>query len=230
MELSGRGLTQQLYTLSGAAGAFLSRFCDPWEALEELPAWLIAYGQTLSEEYKEVSEHVWVHQSAAIAPSSALVPPCIIERGAEIRNAAFLRGCVYVGEGSVVGNSTELKTAILLAGAKLPHFNYAGDSIIGCAHLGAGVILSNVRGDRMPISVRLPWGSVPTGRRKLGAMVGDGAEVGCNAVINPGSVLFPFSRVEPLASVRGYLSDAHLYKRGGNIVPLKNGITSPQST
>lgn len=221
MEISGRGLTQQLFALRGAAGEYLARFCDPWEALEELKDWLIALGRELPEEYIEISEHVWVHESATVAKSAALVPPCIVSKGAEIRHAAFLRGCVFVGEGCVVGNSTELKNAILLDGAKLPHFNYAGDSIVGNAHLGAGVILSNVRADRMPVTVRLPWGEVPTGRKKLGAMVGDGAEAGCNAVLNPGSVLFPFSRVEPLASVRGYLPERCLYKRDGTVVPLK---------
>ena len=209
MEISGRGFTSELFVLRGAAGEYLSAFCDPWEALDGIEEWLWALGGALSGGFRELSRGVWVHERAKIAQSAALAPPCIVCAGAE-----------YVGEGCVVGNATELKNVILLDGAKLPHFNYAGDSIVGDAHLGAGVILSNVRADRMPVTVRLPHAAIPTGRKKLGAMVGDGAEVGCQCVLNPGTVMGSNSRAEPLSSVRGYVPPAHLYKKDGSIVPL----------
>ena len=180
----------------------------------------MALGGALSGEFRELSRGVWVHERAKIAQSAALAPPCIVCAGAEVRHNAFVRGRAYVGEGCVVGNATELKNVVLLDGAKLPHFNYAGDSIVGDAHLGAGVILSNVRADRMPVTVRLPHAAIPTGRKKLGAMVGDGAEVGCQCVLNPGTVMGRNSRAEPLSSVRGYVPPAHLYKKDGSLVPL----------
>ena len=220
MEISGRGFTSELFALRGAAGEYLSAFCDPWEALDGIEKWLWALGGALSGEFRELSRGVWVHERAKIAQSAALAPPCIVCAGAEVRQNAFVRGRAYVGEGCVVGNATELKNVILLDGAKLPHFNYAGDSIVGNAHLGAGVILSNVRSDRMPVTVRLPHAAIPTGRKKLGAMVGDGAEVGCQCVLNPGTVMGRNSRAEPLSSVRGYVPPAHIYKKDGSIVPL----------
>ena len=156
MEISGRGFTSELFALRGAAGEYLSAFCDPWEALEGIGKWLWDLGGALSGEFRELSRGVWVHERAKIAESAALAPPCIVCAGAEVRPNAFVRGRAYVGEGCVVGNATELKNVILLDGAKLPHFNYAGDSIVGNAHLGAGVILSNVRSDRMPVTACAP--------------------------------------------------------------------------
>ena len=188
MEISGRGFTSELFALRGAAGEYLSAFCDPWEALEGIGKWLWALGGALSGEFRELSRGVWVHERAKIAQSAALAPPCIVCAGAEVRHNAFVRGRAYVGE--------------------------------RCAHLGAGVILSNVRSDRMPVTVRLPHAAIPTGRKKLGAMVGDGAEVGCQCVLNPGTVMGRNSRAEPLSSVRGYVPPAHLYKKDGSIVPL----------
>ena len=220
MEISGRGFTSELFALRGAAGEYLSAFCDPWEALDGIEKWLWALGGALSGEFRELSRGVWVHERAKIAQSAAFAPPCIVCAGAEVRHNAFVRGRAYWGEDCPSGYPTDPKTLIRLDGANQPLFNTAGGSIVGDAHLGAGVILSNVRADRMPVTVRLPHAAIPTGRKKLGAMVGDGAEVGCQCVLNPGTVMGRNSRAEPLSSVRGYVPYAHLYKKDGSLVPL----------
>lgn len=181
----------------------------PWVVLDELGAILEALGEELSADYCETTPGVWVHRTATVAADAVLQPPCLIDVGAEVRPGAYLRGNVYVGKGAVAGHASELKNSILLAGAAAPHFNYVGDSILGHrAHLGAGVILSNLRLDEVPVWVQIEGARYPTGRRKLGALVGDNAQVGCNAVLNPGTVLAAGARVPPLASVRGYVKPA----------------------
>ena len=168
MEISGRGFTSELFALRGAAGEYLSAFCDPWEALEGIEEWLWALGGALSGGFRELSRGVWVHERAKIAQSAALAPPCIVCAGAEVRHNAFVRGRAYVGEGCVVGNATELKNVILLDGAKLPHFNYAGDSIVGCPSRGGGHPLQRARGPharhRAPSACRHPHGQKEAGR------------------------------------------------------------------
>lgn len=189
----------------------------PWEALDSLGAWIAQLGDTLKD-YREVQPLVWVHPTVKVAASALLVGPCIIGPETELRHGAFIRGNVLVGAGCVVGNSTELKNAILFDRAQVPHFNYVGDSILGYkAHLGAGAICSNVRGDKGLVTV----GRIPTGRKKLGAMVADGAEVGCHAVLNPGTVIGRNTRVYPVSSVRGIVPANCIYKNDGTIIQME---------
>ena len=156
------------------------------------------------------------------APSAAIAGPAIICEGAELRQGAYLRGGTLVGRGAVVGNSTELKNCILFDRAAVPHFNYVGDSILGSrAHFGAGAITSNVKSDKTPVCVLYEGEPIETGRKKFGAMVGDGVEIGCNSVLNPGTVIGRMSRVYPLSSVRGCVPTLHIYKGAGRVVPIE---------
>ena len=202
-----------LFDLSHSlAGEYLSRFRYPWEALEGLSAWIAEMQKTLSADYREVSVGVFVHVSAKIAPTACLRAPCIIGARAELRHGAFIRGSAVIGEDAVVGNSTEIKNAILFDGAQLPHFNYAGDSILGYrAHMGAGAIASNVRLDKAPIRIRVGEETLETGRKKCGAMLGDFAEIGCHAVLNPGTVIGRHAKVYPLSSVRGTVPENGIF-------------------
>lgn len=206
---------RELYSLEHTlAKPWLEKFTYPWTALEGLSKWLQQLGATL-EGYKELLPGVWVHPDAVIADSAVLEAPCIIGPGSELRPRAYIRGSVLVGSGCVVGNSTELKNAILFDGVQAPHFNYVGDSILGYkAHLGAGVICSNVRGDKGLVSV----GGIPTGRKKVGAMIGDYGEIGCNTVLNPGAVIGKRARVYPISSVRGFVPEDAIHKNDGTIV------------
>ena len=197
------------------AGGYIASFAFPWQALTGLNGFLYALGATLNREYVAVKEGVWVHESAVVAPSALLLPPCVICAGAQVRHGAFLRGGVSVGRNCVAGNSVELKNCVLFDGAQVPHFNYVGDSILGYrAHLGAGAITSNVRLDKQNISVRGET-ELQTGLRKFGAIVGDRAEVGCNAVLNPGTIIGRRSVVMPLASVRGVVEEGCKVDRKG---------------
>jgi len=186
-----------------------------------LSDYLLSLGKTLSaDRFDHPQEDVWIAKSARIAPSARISGPCIIDENAEIRQSAFLRGSVLVGKNAVVGNSTELKNALLFDGVQVPHFNYVGDSILGYkAHLGAGAITSNVKSDKSPIVLRDGWEEIPTSRKKLGAILGDGVEIGCNTVLNPGTVIGKNTTVYPLSSVRGILPEHHIYKDGTHIVP-----------
>lgn len=206
---------RELYSLEHTlAKPWLEKFTYPWTALEGLSKWLQQLGAAL-EGYEEISPGVWVHPDATIADSAVLAAPCIIGPGSELRPRAYIRGSVLVGSGCVVGNSTELKNAILFDGVQAPHFNYVGDSILGYkAHLGAGVICSNVRGDKGLVSV----GGIPTGRKKVGAMIGDYGEIGCNTVLNPGTVIGKRARVYPISSVRGFVPEDAIHKNDGTIV------------
>lgn len=202
---------------------YLADFRYPWEALDGIGEMIRALGATLPcAEYEEQSEGIWVARSAQVAKSAMLCGPCIICAEAEVRQGAFIRGSALVGRGAVVGNSTELKNCILFDGAAVPHFNYVGDSILGYrAHMGAGAITSNVKSDKTLITVRVGDERIPTGRRKFGAMVGDLAEVGCNSVLNPGTVIGRMSRVYPLSSVRGVVPAHHIWKREGAVTPIR---------
>lgn len=202
------------------AKEYLAGFVYPWEALAGLKDFIRALGQGLDKtEYTEVSEEVWVHKSAVIAPTACILPPCIIGAGTQVRQGAFLRGSVLVGAGCVVGNSAELKNSVLFDGVQTPHYNYVGDSILGYkAHMGAGAVTSNVKADKTAVTVRCGEERVETGLKKLGAMLGDFAEIGCNSVLNPGTVIGRHSSVYPLSCVRGTVAENSIYKNKDEIV------------
>ena len=192
----------------------------PWEVLPLIKEFIVKLGNTLDPaEYDKIGEDIWVAKSAKIAPTVALNGPCIIGKDAEVRQCAFIRGSAIVGEGAVVGNSTELKNVILFNKVQVPHYNYVGDSILGFkAHMGAGSITSNVKSDKKLVVVHTGEGNIETGLKKFGAMLGDCVEVGCNSVLNPGTVLGPNVNVYPTSSVRGYVPAAHIFKTQDQIV------------
>ena len=201
------------------AGDYLRQFQYPWEALDGIKDLILSLGAGLSpEEYDQPQEHVWVHKSAIVAPTAYLGAPCIIGPETEVRHCAFIRGNALVGAGAVVGNSTELKNVILFDKVQVPHYNYVGDSILGYkAHMGAGSITSNVKSDKLPVVVRDGETEVETGRKKVGAMLGDEVEVGCGSVLNPGTVVGKGSHIYPLSSVRGTVPANSIYKRQGEV-------------
>lgn len=199
---------------------YLSQFTFPWEALKGIKDMIIALGESLGEDYQQVSPQVWVHQTATVAPTAFLGAPCIIGPKTEVRHCAFIRGSALVGAGCVVGNSAELKNVILFDGVQTPHYNYVGDSILGYkSHMGAGSITSNVKQDKSLVVVHNQGQDIPTGVKKFGAMLGDWVEVGCNAVLNPGTVIGPHSHVYPLSCVRGVVPANHIWKNNGALVP-----------
>ncbi len=196
--------------------AFMLGYEFVWEALSDLGDFIISCGKQLGGEYYSPCENVWIHRSAVISASAKITAPCIIERGATLRHCAYIRGNAYIGEGALVGNSCEIKNSVLMRGACLPHFNYAGDSIIGCgAHLGAGAVISNLRLDKKSVTVAYKGEKINTGKRKFGAAIGDKAEIGCGAVICPGSIIGKESLVYPLSCVRGYVGERQIYKSDG---------------
>ena len=200
------------------AGEYLSQFTYPWEALSGIKELIISLGGKLSEDYTEISPQVWVHKTAKIAPTAYLGAPCIIGANTEVRHGAFIRGSALVGEGCVVGNSVELKNVILFDSVQVPHYNYVGDSILGYkAHMGAGSVTSNVKSDKSLVVIHTEP-EIPTGIKKVGAMLGDFVEVGCNSVLNPGTVIGRNSNVYPLSCVRGVVPADSIYKTGGIIV------------
>ncbi len=215
--------TTDLYDLShSAAGEYLKRYEFPWQALAGIKALILQLGDTLGEEYTQVSPQVWVHSTATVAPTAFLGAPCIIGAGTEVRHCAFIRGSALVGEGCVVGNSVELKNVILFDKVQVPHYNYVGDSILGYkAHMGAGSLTSNVKSDKTPVTVKNGPEKIQTGLKKFGAMLGDHVEVGCNSVLNPGTVVGKNSNIYPLSCVRGTVPADSIYKSGGVIV-IKN--------
>ena len=198
----------------------LQKAAYPWEILSALSDFIRTVGQQLPrDEYEQLTDGVWVARTAHIAPTAHIASPCIIGHDTEVRHGAFIRGGALVGDGAVVGNSTELKNCVLFDGVQVPHFNYVGDSVLGYrAHLGAGAITSNVKSDRSDIVVWIEQSRIPTGRRKLGAMVGDLVEVGCNSVLNPGCVVGRESRIYPCVSVRGYVVERGVLKGNGDVV------------
>jgi NDP-sugar pyrophosphorylase family protein len=209
-----------LYDLSHSmAGSYLEDFTYPWEALKGIKDMILALGQTLdTEQYNQIAPQVWVHRTAKIAPTAYLGAPCIIGAGTEVRHCAFIRGSALVGENCVVGNSVELKNVILFDYVQVPHYNYVGDSILGYkAHMGAGSVTSNVKSDKALVVIHGPE-EIPTGQKKVGAMLGDFVEVGCNSVLNPGTVIGRNSNVYPLSCVRGTVPENSIYKTGGKIV------------
>ncbi len=214
-------LIKNLYDLDQTIAADLLKKHDyPWEVLPYIGEFILELGATLSEdEYEKRGENVWIAKDAKVAPTAYINGPAIIGKGAEIRHCAFIRGNALVGEGSVVGNSTELKNVILFNTVQVPHYNYVGDSILGYkAHMGAGSITSNIKSDRSPVTVAMPGEKVETGRIKMGAMVGDHVEIGCNSVLNPGTIIGRNSNVYPLSMVRGFVAENSIYKRQGEVV------------
>ena len=200
------------------AKAYLAEFEYPWEALRGIQDMILALGRQLPEDYDEITPQVWVHRTAQVAPTAYLGSPCIIGANTEVRHGAFIRGSALVGENCVVGNSVELKNVILFDNVQVPHYNYVGDSILGYkAHMGSGSVTSNVKSDKSPVVIHGET-DVPTGLKKVGAMLGDFVEVGCNSVLNPGTVIGRNSQIYPLSSVRGTIPAGCIYKTGGIVV------------
>lgn len=195
----------------------------PWEALDGIKSFILELGETLSaDEYDHPEEGVWIAKDAKIFPSAYIGAPCIIDHGAEVRHCAFIRGSAIVGKNAVVGNSTELKNVVLFDNVQVPHYNYVGDSILGYkAHMGAGSITSNVKSDKTLVTVHIPDAPIETGRKKFGAILGDNVEVGCNSVLNPGTVVGRCSNIYPVSCVRGVVPANSIYKAKDNIVAKK---------
>lgn len=192
----------------------------PWEVLDGIKEFILALGETLpADEFDHPEEGVWIAKDAKVFASAYLGSPCIIDHGAEVRQCAFIRGSALVGKNCVVGNSTELKNVILFDNVQVPHYNYVGDSVLGYkSHMGAGSITSNVKSDKTLVVVKDPEGAIETGRKKFGAILGDNVEVGCNSVLNPGTVIGRCSNVYPTSCVRGVIPANSIYKDKVNIV------------
>ena len=206
-----------------AAGEWLEQFTYPHEALAGIGDLIRSLGASLSaEEYEKRGEDVWLHKTARIAPTAFIHGPCIIGPESEVRHCAFIRGDALVGAGCVVGNSTELKNVILFDKVQVPHFNYVGDSILGYkAHMGAGAITANVRADKSPVIIREGAERLDTARKKVGASLGDEAEVGCNAVLAPGAVMGRGAQAYPTSYVRGTVPANHIHKADGTVIPKR---------
>ena len=192
---------------------YLAQFEYPWEALKGIKDFIIELGKTLPEEYEQREENVWVHKTAKVFPSAYLGAPCIIGPNTEVRHCAFIRGSALVGADCVVGNSVELKNVILFDHVQVPHYNYVGDSILGYySHMGAGSITSNVKSDKTLVKVHAGDEDIETGLKKFGAMLGDHVEVGCNSVLNPGTVIGRNSNIYPTSCVRGFVPAGSIWK------------------
>lgn len=222
--------TKDLFDLTHtAAGAYLEKTSYPWEILPSITAIIEEVGRQLDPRlYDEISPSVWVAKSAAVAPTAYLGKHVIIGENTEVRHGAFIRGSALVGKGCVVGNSTELKNVILFDGVQVPHYNYVGDSVLGYrAHMGAGSITSNVKGDKSEVFIKCaPEGGekfapIPTGLHKCGGFLGDYAEVGCGCILNPGTILGSHTRIYPLVSVRGIVPPDSIHKGVEGIVPMQ---------
>lgn len=214
-------MISNLYDMSQTIALKVFEGCTyPWEVLPKIGAFILELGESLSqEEYDKVGENVWIAKSAKVAPTAYINGPAIIGKEAEVRHCAFIRGNAIVGEGAVVGNSTELKNVILFNKVQVPHYNYVGDSILGYrAHMGAGSITSNVKSDKTLVEITSNGKRMKTSLKKMGAMLGDNVEVGCNSVLNPGTVIGREANIYPLSMVRGYVDAKSIYKKAGEIV------------
>lgn len=215
---------EKLYNLEETMAADLfAGVVYPWEALGRIHDFIIELGNSLPEElFEKRGENIWVAKSARIAPTACLNGPLIVDEEAEIRHCAYIRGSVIVGKGAVVGNSTELKNVVLFNKVQVPHYNYVGDSILGYrAHMGAGSITSNVKSDKTLVTVKAGGEQLPTGLKKMGAMLGDFVEVGCNSVLNPGVIVGRNSNIYPTSCVRGFVPADSILKKNGEIVPKR---------
>lgn len=214
-------MIKSLFDLKETIAADIFTGCIyPWEALGKIKNEIIKIGETLStEEYDKVGEDVWIAKTAKVAPTAFISGPAIIGKEAEIRHCAFIRGSAIIGDGAVVGNSTELKNVLLFNKVQVPHYNYVGDSILGFkAHMGAGSITSNVKSDKTLVVIRSGDLKIETKLKKFGAILGDFVEIGCNSVLNPGTVVGKNANIYPLSMVRGYIPEASIYKKSGEIV------------
>lgn len=212
---------KELYDLTEtAAKPLLESVTYPWEALPKIKDFIIELGNSLDpEEYEKRGENIWIHKSATVFDSAYIAGPCIIGKDTEVRQCAFIRGSALVGDNCVVGNSTELKNVIIFNNVQVPHYNYVGDSILGFhSHMGAGSITSNVKSDKTLVHVKGADFDIATGMKKFGTMLGDYVEVGCNSVLNPGTVIGSHSNIYPLSRVRGYVPSNSIYKDRNDIV------------
>ena len=215
---------KNLYNLDETiARDLLEQYTYPWEVLPHISEYILELGSKLpQEEYNKIGENVWIHKTAKVFESAYIHGPAIICKDAEIRHCAFIRGNAIVGEGTVVGNSTELKNVILFNKVQVPHYNYVGDSILGYkAHMGAGAITSNVKSDKKLVVIKNGTDKMETGLKKVGAMLGDNVEVGCGSVLNPGTIIGKNSNIYPLSSVRGVVPENSIYKCKSEIVDKK---------
>lgn len=211
----------ELYDLKETIAAELfTGVTYPWEVLPKIHDFILKLGKSLPADiYEKRGEDIWVAKNARIAPTACLNGPLIIDEEAEIRHCAFIRGNAIVGKGAVVGNSTELKNVVLFNKVQVPHYNYVGDSVLGYkSHMGAGSITSNVKSDKTLVTIKCGDEKLETGLKKMGAMLGDGVEVGCNSVLNPGTVIGRNSNIYPTSMVRGVIPADSIYKNSGNII------------
>ena len=217
--MENRITVSELFDLKETIGAKLEEVTHPWEALPKIHDFIIRLGERLPKDiYEERGDHIWVAKSAKVAPTACLNGPLIIDEEAEVRHCAFVRGNAIVGKGAVVGNSTELKNVILFNKVQVPHYNYVGDSILGYkSHMGAGSITSNVKSDKTPVVVKGGGIAIETGLKKMGAMLGDNVEVGCNSVLNPGTVIGRNTNIYPGSMVRGVIPGGSIYKKATEI-------------
>lgn len=216
---------ENLYDLKETIAADLFTEAEyPWEVLPRIHDFILELGKRLPEEiYEKRGEDIWVAKNAKVAPAACLNGPLIIDEEAEVRHCAFVRGNAIVGKGAVVGNSTELKNVVLFNKVQVPHYNYVGDSVLGFkSHMGAGSITSNVKSDKTLVVVKNGEEKIETGLKKMGAMLGDHVEVGCNSVLNPGTVIGRNSNVYPTSCVRGVIPAGHIFKRPGDVVKKDN--------
>lgn len=215
-EITSKQLLDLSHTL---AGEQLAGLTYPWEALPHISQWILQLGETLSPaEYEKRGDNIWISRDATVFPSAYIAGPAIIGPGTEVRHCAFIRGNALVGANCVVGNSVELKNVILFDNVQVPHYNYVGDSILGYkAHMGAGSITSNVKSDKTLVTVKLGTEKLETNLKKFGAILGDQVEIGCNTVLNPGSVIGRNTSVYPVSMVRGYVKANSIYKNAGEI-------------
>lgn len=212
--------TTELFDLNHTmAKRYLEDFEYPWQALKGIRNLILELGRELGEDYREISPAVWVHKTATVAPTAFVGSPCIIGANTEVRHCAYIRENALVGENCVVGNSVELKNVILFDNVQVPHFNYVGDSILGYkSHMGAGAVTSNVKSDQTLVTVKNGEERIETGLKKFGAMLGDHVEVGCNSVLNPGTVVGRNSNIYPTSCVRGAVPEGCIWKNDGRIV------------
>lgn len=224
-EIRNEVTVKELYDLTQtAAKPLLETVTYPWEVLPLIKDFIVKLGNMLDlDEYEKRGENIWIHKTATVFDSAYIAGPCIIGKGTEVRQCAFIRGNALVGENCVIGNSTELKNVIIFNNVQVPHYNYVGDSVLGYhSHMGAGSITSNVKSDKTLVHVKGAGFDIETGMKKFGAMLGDFVEVGCNSVLNPGTVIGRHSNIYPLSRVRGYVPSESIYKDKDDIVKKSN--------